>query len=315
MELAEQIRKKFANLSVDNASLLNGFESKDSSWTIRFKNSYAVGIEIDSHIKINESFANVSYYTEEFTIENEKKYLLLLSSTDESLRNEFAGICALFLELGSEGSNREQLKKEPIKWWFNWKNLIGNRSVDTTIHGVLGELIVLYYLKRHTHNDISIDNWTGPAGKSVDIRTKEYNYEVKTSLIKYNNIVTISGQFQLETYNKMSLIFVKLEELGVVTEGINIINIDSMIEKLSDLGMDAQKLSLNVSGLGFKENSEDRKKNFRILEIKDYPVNDNFPLITLDSLSDVSNKDLILQLNYKINLSSLDCKDLDLVIK
>ena len=149
MDLAEQIRIKFANLSEGNALILEGFDEKYQSWAIKFSNSYAVAIEISEDALINESFANVSYYTGKYTIEGELKSLLILSSTDESLRNEFAGICALFLEVGPNGSKREELVEDPVQWWLNWKNLIGNKNIEKPIHGVLGELVVLYYLKKN----------------------------------------------------------------------------------------------------------------------------------------------------------------------
>ncbi|MGP4106771.1 PD-(D/E)XK motif protein [Virgibacillus sp. L01] len=314
MELAEQIRRKFANLSKGNASIVEGIGELYASWAIKFQDSYGVGIEVDSEIKINESFANVSYYTADFIIEGENKYLLLLSSQDESLRNEFAGICALFLEPGENGDKRGQLKANPINWWLNWKNLIGNRNVEKTIHGVLGELITLFYLKKYVMNDIKEENWSGPEGKSIDIVTKTNKYEIKTSLIKYNNIVTISGQYQLEPNSQMSLVLVKLEDPGTENKGGSFTSIDSMIEKLAELGMDWKKLSSKVNRLGFKENSLDRKRDFRLLQILEYPVNDDFPLLSTEALKDVKQKDRILQLTYKINLAGLECNELNIKI-
>ncbi|MCA1063878.1 PD-(D/E)XK motif protein [Rossellomorea sp. AcN35-11] len=308
MNLAEDLRKKFANLSDNSASKIEGFEENTPSWAIKYKSNYAVGIMIDEKIKINESFANVSFYTDWFRVNDTNKYLLILSSSDESLRNEFAGICALFLETSPDGSKREKLLKDPIKWWKDWKNLIGNRSVEKNVHGVVGELIILYYLKKYEIKNINAENWTGPEGKSIDIRTETKNYEVKSSLIKYNNIVTISGQYQLNYDNQLSLMFVKLEDPGTETSGNDIVSIESLIEKLRGLGIEQSIINAKVSKLGIKENSLDRKKQFRVLKVNEYPVDKNFPLLDLNAFNGLENKDRILQVTYKVDLAGLENK-------
>lgn len=310
MNLAEEIRKKFANLSDNSASKIEGYQEDFSSWVIKYKDNYAVGIIIDEKIKINESFANVSFYTDWFRVNDTNKHLLVLSSSDESLRNEFAGICALFLDIPPDGTKREELMKNPIKWWKDWKNLIGNKSVEKNVHGVVGELVILYYLKKSVMKNINAENWTGPEGKSIDIRTETKNYEVKSSLIKYNNIVTISGQYQLYYDNSLSLMVVKLEDPGVETLGSDIVSIESLIRSLKGLGVDQSVLNAKVSKLGIKENSLDRKKQFRVLKVIEYPVKDDFPLIDINRLNGLENKDRILQITYKVELSGLENEEI-----
>lgn len=312
MDLSEQIRKKFANIPTENASRLDGFGGESASWAIRFKDAYAVGFEVDESIKINETFANVSFYTSKYKIGESEKHLLLLSSSEESLRNEFAGICALFLEMGEEGKKRAELKANPIKWWQNWKNLIGNRNVEKTVHGLLGELLVLYYLKKELLSELKAENWTGPNGKSFDIQSSNMNFEVKSSLIKYNNIVTISGQYQIRPHNELSLMFVKLEEPGTESAGLEVLSIETLIQKLADLGMDYNILNNNVSKLGYKENSQDRKRRFRVLEIRKYPINDDFPYISQESLTNVNKRQHILQISYKVDLTGLEYEQIGL---
>jgi Putative PD-(D/E)XK family member, (DUF4420) len=310
MNLAEEIKKKFANLSDNSASKIEGYQEDFSSWVIKYKDNYAVGIIIDEKIKINESFANVSFYTDWFRVNDTNKHLLVLSSSDESLRNEFAGICALFLDIPPDGTKREELMKNPIKWWKDWKNLIGNKNVEKNVHGVVGELVILYYLKKSVMKNINAENWTGPEGKSIDIRTESKNYEVKSSLIKYNNIVTISGQYQLNYDNNLSLMVVKLEDPGVETLGSDIVSIESLIRSLKGLGVDQSVLNAKVSKLGIKENSLDRKKQFRVLKVIEYPVKDDFPLIDINRLDGLENKDRILQITYKVELSGLENEEI-----
>lgn len=315
MNMVEKIRTSFANLSAGHTVPLEDPDGEFPSWAIKFRDSYAVAIEIDNEeIKINESFSNVNYYTDYYNIDNQKKYLLILSSNELKLRNEFAGVCAVFLEKGEGNSKRINIKKNPLDWWLKWKELIGNKSVDSTVHGVLGELLALYWFKKCIDSSLKTENWTGPDGKSIDITTKTKKAEVKTTLIKYNNIVTISGQFQLDHESDMSLIFIKLEELGGSIKDKNIVSIDKMLNLLSDLGMDKFELNKKVERMGLKENSMDRKRKYRVLEMIEYPINEKFPIINLDSLKDGIDKDRILQLTYKIELSGLDNKMINISI-
>lgn len=314
MNIADEIRSKFASLTTNHAQLLEDKNKEILSWVIKFKDDYAVAIEVDEEIKINESFSNVTYHTANFIIEGENKYLLMLSSSETRLRNEFAGVCAIFLELGKDGSKRKAIQSNPLRWWVKWKELLGNKSVDSTVHGILGELITVYWMKKDVIKDISSINWTGPDGKSVDIITEKMKVEVKTSLIKYNNIVTISGQFQLDLISNMSLVYVKLEEMENGSPGPNIVSIDKMLEKLAYQGLDQHELNKKIERLGLKENSMDRKRNYRLLEMIEYPVNEKFPLLTTNSFKDNIDKDRILQLTYKIELSGLENNEIKLNI-
>lgn len=312
MSLVEKIRSCFANLSTGHTIPLENPNGEFPSWVIKFKDSYAVAIEIDEDIKINETFSNVAYYTDYYTIDNQNKYLLILSSNEKKLRNEFAGVCALFLEKGKDNSKRRNIQKNPLDWWKKWKELIGNKSVDTTVHGVLGELIALFWMKKNVDVNISSENWTGPDGKSIDITTEKKNIEVKTTLIKYNNIVTISGQFQLDRQTKMSLIFIKLEETDGPIFDSNIVSIDKMLDILTNIGMDKNELNKKIEKMGLKENSMDRKRKYRLLKMNEYPINEKFPILSSDSLKDDIDKDRILQLTYKIELAGLDNKEINL---
>ncbi|KAB8125584.1 PD-(D/E)XK motif protein [Gracilibacillus oryzae] len=314
MNIAEEIRNKFASLTTNHAILLESSGGEFPSWAIKFNDAYATAIEVEEGIKINESFANVSYFTDYFTIEGISKHLLILSSSEIRLRNEFAGVCAIFLELGDDNSKRTAIQKDPLEWWINWKELIGNKSVDSTVHGILGELITLYWMKRDLAEDITASNWTGPDGKSTDIVTSTKKAEVKTSLIKYNNIVTISSQFQLETVSSMSLIYIKLEEIGELAPGVNIVSIDKIVKILSEEGLDENELNKKINKMGLKQNSMDRKRNYRVLEMNEYPVNEKFPLLTKESFKDNFDKERLLQLTYKIELAGLESNKIILTI-
>src|SRR5690625_5562663 len=83
MNLVSEIRQKFSYLhSTDNGSYrLSELDSNTPTWVLRIDGEYAVGIEIDENMKVNEAFSNVSYYTHEFLIEKEDRKSTRLNSS------------------------------------------------------------------------------------------------------------------------------------------------------------------------------------------------------------------------------------------
>jgi len=305
MNLVSEIRQKFSYLhSTDNGSYrLSELDSNTPTWVLRIDGEYAVGIEIDENMKVNEAFSNVSYYTHEFLIEKDYKYLLILSSPSSDLRSEFAGIAAMFIEPGENNSKRNKLLSSPQEWWETWKDLLGNRNIDNTVHGMIGELLFLFYLKGMYGEDMTIESWTGPSFSSQDFVMKERTYEVKSTLIKYTDVVNISSQFQINAEDKSYLIFIKLEEVPSDNNSKNNISINRLLILLNKQGFDDEILSNYVNKMGFLKNSLDRSLKFKVLEIRKYKIDEHFPTINTKNIINGQN---ILQVNYKISLSGLE---------
>lgn len=311
MQLVEEIRSKFSHLSL-HASNFYPVESMPitaPAWIIKINNEYAVGVEVNSDIKVNEKFSNVFYYTKEFSINNNFKYLLVLSTISNNLRNEFAGVAAMFLEPGENDFKRREIIAEPLSWWEKWKDLLGNKNVDNTIQGVLGELIFFYYLKQRYLDKVSLDNWTGPNSGSQDFILDNEKFEIKSTLIKYNDIITVSSQFQLNKKTDNTLVFVRLEETNEYNNSSNSFSINSIMKDIEKLGVNYGDINTMIDNLGFKEHSQDRSKKFELLEMRSYPINEDFPII---SIHDITNSTNILQITYKINLSGLVFETLSL---
>ena len=311
MQIVEEIRSKFSYLSLHKSNFypIESLPITSPGWIIKINNEYAIGIEVNSDIKVNEKFSNVFYYTREFVINNDVKYLLVLSTVSNSLRNEFAGVAAMFLEPGDNNFKRKQICEDPLSWWDKWKDLLGNKNVDNTVQGILGELIFFYYLKKNHTKQVSLENWTGPNSGSQDFILNDEKFEIKSTLIKYNDIVRISSQFQLNKRTNDKLIFIKLEETNQDRNLSYSYSINSIMKEIEKLGINYEDLNVTINNLGFQEFSQDRTKKFELLEMRSYPIDDDFPII---SNHDIPNSTNILQITYKINLSGLSYDNLSL---
>lgn len=304
MELVDKLREYFASLKVSRIRKLpDGLLGENyPGWVMKEKNEVGVGIIVDQEVKINEKFANANLYNESLIINNEAKNVLLLTCENNEQRYEFASIAAVFLDPGKDGIDRKTLETEPLSWWLKWKDLIGNASVDKSIHSIVGELLALKYIAEADSGG-SLPVWTGAKGQSVDIEHKDESFEVKTTTNKYENIVTVNSQFQLSSVFNADLIFVRVEE---VSSGITLNN---LIENLVNYGFIREELEENMNRLGVPEYSSVREKNFAVLEGKIYKVAEKFPAEKLKEALGEAGKH-ILKMQYTVDLTGIEYEEI-----
>lgn len=301
MNPVEEIRNYFSSLNNGKIIQLKSFGAGYPSWAVKFNEAVGVAVQIESSRLINEKFSNARFYTNTFEIEGITTHLLLLTSDALDLRYEFASLCAMFLDPGAGGAEREVLLSNPIDWWVNFKELIGNKTSEKAVHSVLGELITFYYL--YSKNDKF--EWNGPRGASVDIEDSESSHEVKSTLLRYDTVVEISSQFQLVN-KKQFLYFCRFEKSK---SGISI---DLISRKILNLGYPKSKLEEMLKKIGFEENSLIRQEKFKLLEMRKFPVNENFPVLIIDDIFDRKMIDHIVQVKYKLDLKGLPSNSIDI---
>lgn len=298
MELLENLRKGFASLSGMGILPVENLTGTNKAWIIRIGKKYGVGVEVPIQIKIAEQSTGSEIWTSNIRIEGSSIHMLLLTSQNESLRMEFAVICAQFIDPGEGGRQRIHLVSNPLQWWETWKDLFGNKRIEKSVQGMLGELVS--YKNLLMKNAVGLE-WVGPKGAVVDFQSKKVDYEIKSTVSRYENIVKIAGQFQLErnTSKPLSLIFCRFEPSS---RGITI---DSVVNELVDIGVDRLFLEEQLEICGFVKESSSRKRHFNILEIREYKVNDDFPGITSSSF--VGNKlpKAVKQITYSLDLTGI----------
>lgn len=296
MELLKEIRLNFA-AKIEGKRKLENLPVKYPAWTFKIDDQFGVAIENVNDINIVEKFANSKIASRMFIDENGNDLnMIVLSCDQENLRNEFAILCAYFVDPGNKGEVREQILTNPIEWWEKLKELVGNAIINKKPYSVLGELLVLEYLIKQGE---SVE-WTGADSAIYDIESESMNYEIKSTIKKYQSKITISSQFQLESKKKLILYFCRFEP-GVKGESI-----DSVIDRLIKLGFNKESIEMKLEKLNMEKGSHIRKEKYKLLEKRRYDVDSHFPKITRDSFIDGKIPESIIHISYTIDLDGIE---------
>ncbi|WP_019680665.1 PD-(D/E)XK motif protein [Ruminococcus flavefaciens] len=302
MKLLDTIKNNFARGLFSKAMKISGLPSEYIAWTIKQEQWIGVAIPLPKILEFSEHFANVRLYTENNVAISDKEYnLLILRCDDLSLRNEFATICYHFIEPGEDGQNRQLLINNPEEWWNKWKSLLGNRDSEKEAYSIIGELLALEHLLKNGINA----KWQGAKGGTQDIQTDKCNYEVKSTTARYGYEVTINSIYQLgKKGTDLKLIFCRFEKAAIGMD------INAVIKSLVSLGYSELLLEKAMEANGLEKGCTARSKKYRIIEMKSYNVDDNFPVITELSFKDDVIPKNIIRINYTVNLSGLPCENL-----
>ncbi len=285
------------------------YKLKDKTWLFSVDGEFGVGIEIPftEKNKISEWANNLHFSSQKhtFSFRDEKVLdlsLLCLTTTSTNLLQEFAYICAEFCF----EKTKELLDIDPLLWWDKWKELLGNSISEFSPVSILAEMIILKYL-------IMQDKYVNLQWKSTDkelthdITSLASAHEVKSTMMRYDNIIHISGQHQLKHNKPLFLYLCRFEE---TSDGIY--SIASIYKDLIRIGYDKANLDKAMKKMKIDLHSETSKQKYNVLEIKQYLVDDNFPKI--DSKSFVGGKipNGIISLSYTIDLTSLEYNNIEL---
>lgn len=296
MDLVLEIRNSFAEAKKNSAISISSLDTQYPAWVLRFDDWYGIGIPFEIETEISERFSNARLWTKQMVIGRTDVSLLLLTSTIESLRYEFASVCAQFIEPGSDGIERNNIINNPLDWWLRWKSLLGNSAMDKAVYSILGELLVFEKLILKGLSP----TWAALNNATHDIEMKDNSYEVKSTINRYESIITINSQFQLQDTGKdLSLIFCRFEESEIG------VSISDTVEKLVILGINRELLNDGLAKLGLEIGCSARTEKYKILELRKYKVDHTFPSITSKSFIDFKIPESIIQITYKVDLTNL----------
>lgn len=281
-------------------SLTNsGFET----WTMRNRSEYGVAVPIESDEEISEYFSGAHLYTDKKILnESEERNILFLTCDKEDIIEPFAALCAELITPGNNGELRKELENNPVAWWSQWKELLGNKNVDFRAYDVLGELWVLKYLTEHGEQA----EWNGPNGATYDIDCSGYFAEVKSTTARNKRQITLSNLFQLDPPNgeKLYLILCQFESAQTG------ISINSLVHDLVQLGYSSDGLNEKLSKLGLEKGKTARKRNYIVHAVTKYEVDDKFPAIRPSSFINGSLPEGVMSITYNVTLDGLTGKEL-----
>ena len=294
MDLMEEIQALFADSDIDSAYKITTLPSDFPAWVVRFIDGFGVAIPYMGEV-IQEEFANAFLYDTSLNLSGQNVHCLLLTSSIESSRNEFAAFCRDFVQPGYMGTLRHELLDDPTAWWTRWKLLIGNSIMEKRPYAVLGELVMYEYLLRNGRNV----KWAGPSASSHDLICADEEYEVKSTLSRYESIIHVTGQFQLQQSSKrLYMYFCRFEK------NVNGVSINNMVDKLVTVhGESRDALNGQLGKLGYNAGSSSRAEKYQLHEAMQYPVDETFPRIIPEMFKDGILPVGIKQLSYDVDLS------------
>lgn len=297
MNILQEIRTGFANVWEGSMLSVRSGQAENEAWVFREDGRFGVAVPLVTNLQIQEYFAGAKLVAVEREVDGHVRTLLRLDSGCEALRNEFAVICAQFIDPGIDGQERFALTADPLAWWDRWRQLLGNANWDRKAYSSLGELLALERLRSK-----GIDaRWIGPLQGSVDIEATGALYEVKSTLSRYGSVVHIAGQFQLNRSKRLPLHLIHQRfEPSVVGDSI-----DSVVRRLVECGMTAEDLEGMLTRDGLHAGGSARAETYRLLESTVYAVNDEFPSITPSSFLAGVVPAGILSIEYDVDLSAL----------
>lgn len=304
----DEIEEKFANITPGHASPLISVPEAAPAWVIRQSDGrFGVAVPYAGET-VYEGFAGAELRSvKENQLGAGFPGMLMLLSRDEERRNEFSLLCGDFIDPGCGNWKRRALEERPLAWWESWSDVLGNAVRHMKPHSVVGELLIYEHLLEENTGRVS---WTGPNGASHDLQCAVGNAEVKSTLRRYESIIEISGQFQLQTNEELWLYFCRLEpsSLGF--------SINALVKELAKRP-DVRKSELNakLAALGYEEGSSARRKRFALLEVKRYRVDDTFPRISSRSFVDGVMPPGIQRISYSIDLGILPGEPVQLKAK
>lgn len=296
-ELVDEIRRGFAETSKGSAIALDKIDGRYKGWVVRFSDTYGVAVPYCAEEPLVERFHSARLHQRFIQIGGEELSCLLLTSNAEGYRNEFALLCADFIDPGEDGERRQRLLEKPLQWWERWTDLLGNAVANKKVYSILGELLVLEKILQKGDGPC---RWGGVEYAVHDIETEGRAYEVKSTLKRYGTTVTISSQFQLEqTDRPLSLVFCRFEETLAGD------SIDAAVERLTALGMDEDALEHSLTLYKIEKGTSARRQNYRLLEMREYEVDEEFPLISSESFKENRIPDSIVEIAYTVDLLGL----------
>ena len=297
--LSEEIKHNWAGnpsgMLLNVVSITNeGYET----WTMKNRSEYGVAIPIESNEEISEYFSGAHLYTEKKVLNDDvERNILFLTSDKEDISEPFSALCAELIAPGENGELRKELEENPLGWWAQWKELLGNKNVDFRAYDVLGELLVLKYLAEHGEQA----EWNGPNGATYDIDCNGYFAEVKSTTSRNKKHITLSNLFQLDPPDGQKL-FLFLCQFESAQEGISI---NSLVKELEQLGYSSSGLNEKLSKLGLERGKTARKRKYILHAVTKYCVDDEFPSIKPSSFIGGSLPDGVMSITYTVTLDGV----------
>lgn len=273
------------------------------AWTLRTAASVGVAIPLEYGEPVCESFASVEMIDRDITLPNGNicRCLLLMAGNDQEKRS-FASLCSEFATPGFNGLNRKEVSTNPIAWWLEWKELLGNKNINERVYDVIAELSVLEQIASNG----KFAEWNGPSGATYDIDCDDKFIEVKSTTSRNRREITLSNRFQLipPDGRELKLVLCQLEASSTGR------SINGLVKRLVELGFSELDLNTKLARLGLGEGKSARCRCYIMHAMTEYAVDDDFPAIRDTSFVGGKMPKCITGITYTVALDGVEGKTL-----
>lgn len=284
-----KLKEKF-----ENGKVAHTFQRIDPSFNSeiyigynQYGNMSLVIIEDGNPIKVKSS----NIIDVRFGRRKDKRITLSFTLLDQSFESMFLVFCEDIIKICESTDSSWRLSNAVHRWKY-WREMFGKKKrailTKEEIKGLIGELHFLQtvFFKSYKVED-SIKSWMGPVLGHKDFEVSDTWYEIK-AIAEGASSVTISSIEQLDSMEIGHLVVVRMEDTSPTSSlAINLNSIVASVrKKIKDVDiLNEFDLKLNDVGYAYSEAYEDY--NFVIKGYDQYVVDERFPRIKREDISDV----------------------------
>lgn len=298
--LAEQIISNWDTSAKGYATkIVDLFDAGYPAWTVKTNELFGVAIPLAEDIEVSESFSGAKLYNDLIILDgSEQQNVLLLTTEINEIKYSFATLCAELVTPGENGDLRKEVTSNPVTWWMQWKELLGNRNVEDRVYDALGELCTLKYLAKCGEQAI----WNGPNSSTYDIDCDLTYYEVKSTIARKKRQITLSNHFQLDPPDgkKLKIVLCQFEP---AKSGYCI---DDLVDELVLFGYSKTDLNEKLEKIGLEKRKSSRKRCYDLHAMILYDVDDDFPAIRETSFVGGILPKGVETITYTVTLDGID---------
>ena len=233
--------------------------------------------------------------------------ILSLALEDEINADKFSAVCMHIAEK-TKALNGEMLVRRTLEELVSWSKLISPSRSGIPQHeliGLIGELYILQnYILPAKGSQVAINSWIGIEGAKQDFVFDDFSLEVKAHRSGFADKITISSAEQLHKQTQ-NLYLIKLDiSTTDSSENISLSGLrESILSLLIDDPMYFDLFENSYLEKTEKASEEQLTSAFHETGLTLYEVNDSFPKLTPDNISEGIDLDSV---NYRIERSFID---------
>ena len=300
-QLEISIRKIFNVLDLDfdnDASIIQNFSGEGDFEFWKRSGTYSLVWAVStSDLEFKDAVFNDGFFYAEIKL-NENFVSFEISLLNLDYKDFFFMVISDMIFRSTEVANDLGALMDRYNSWREFIKLILIPKSDT---GLWGELCFLNFLIDNKIGDVR--SWIGPDFATHDFKLANQFVEIKTTLNKYKNIISVNGIMQLNTDEKLALCLIRI--VKVSDDGLSL---QGMVREIKSKISSIDRSLLDSKLKRFNSVIEMSKDQFSIESYNIYDVDEDFPRINSNSFKNNKIPKGISYISYMVDLSNLEGK-------